>query len=302
MRCSLLWECSVCSRAIKAARADEVRKAVAWHGAEGILLLTLTMRHGLGDDLKVIRKGLTAAWQKMQSGKQWGANKVKMGFAGSIRALEVTHGTNGWHPHIHVLLFTREMTASDLEELRQTLSARWQRCVENVLGSEHRPNDRNGCDLKRCFDSNYLNKLGLELTAPIGKNARNENRAPMQIAYDFVTNGDEVDLFLWRAYCKGIKGARMLTWSRGLRQNVGLNEEPTDEDIVNGEEADEVFVIRISGTNWDFLRNIRGITHQLLSAAETDGAMRVATLIANLLPRMKRSILPNLAMPKRDYA
>ena len=282
MRCSLLWECPVCSRAIKAARADEVRKAVAWHGAEGVLLLTLTMRHGLGDDLKVVRKGLTCAWQKMQSGKQWGTIKAQMGFAGSIRALEVTHGPNGWHPHIHVLLFTREMTASDLEELRQTLSARWQRCVEKALGTEHRPNDRNGCDLKQCFDSNYLNKLGLELTAPIGKDAQNENRAPMQIAYDFVTNGSEADLILWRTYCKGMKGARMLTWSRGLRDRAGLNEEQTDEEIVNSEDAEEVFITRIFGKTWDKIRDIRGITHSLLSVAEKDGEIGVEMLIARL--------------------
>ena len=29
-----------------------------------------------------------------------------VGADGSIRALEVTHGQAGWHPHVHVLLLT----------------------------------------------------------------------------------------------------------------------------------------------------------------------------------------------------
>ena len=41
---------------IKLARSDEVRTAVAWHGSDRAYLLTLTIRHGLGDDLKRLAK------------------------------------------------------------------------------------------------------------------------------------------------------------------------------------------------------------------------------------------------------
>ena len=38
-----------------------------------------------------------------------------MGKIGHIKALEVTHGRNGWHPHYHILIFTKQELPKDYD-------------------------------------------------------------------------------------------------------------------------------------------------------------------------------------------
>ena len=38
-----------------------------------------------------------------------------MGKIGHIKALEVTHGRNGWHPHYHILIFTHQELPPDYD-------------------------------------------------------------------------------------------------------------------------------------------------------------------------------------------
>jgi len=48
---------------------------------------------------------LSKGWGYMTAGRQWIQFKETFGLVGTIKAVEVTHGGNGWHPHIHVLFF-----------------------------------------------------------------------------------------------------------------------------------------------------------------------------------------------------
>src|SRR6185436_16024546 len=247
MRCGLVWECPVCALAIKTGRADEVQRAIEWHGADRAYLLTLTVRHGVGDDLKAVRQGVAKAWRRVQSGAPWKRLKADMGFVGSIRALEVTHGAHGWHPHLHVVLLTRELAPAVLESYRARISIRWQHAVESVLGRAHAPLDKAGCDLRGCHNAEYLTKLGLELTAPAEKRARGGNRSVNEIAADFVATQSETDKRLYQRYCTGIYGARMLTWTKGLRRAAGLLEERSDEEILEDFDTESVVVATLTG-------------------------------------------------------
>jgi hypothetical protein len=143
-----------------------------------------------------------------------------------------------------------------------------------------------GCDLRPCRRADYLAKLGLELTAPVGKAALFGNRSPLKIASDFLSAGDEADLTLWQAYAAGMRGARMLTWSRGVRAAAGLDEvEKTDEEIVEGKTGDETIVAVIAGTDWNAARDLPNATLRLLWAAEDGGAGAVHSTLVRLLGR-----------------
>jgi hypothetical protein len=279
MRCGLLWECPVCALAIKAERAAEVRRTVEWHGAQRAYLLTLTVRHGLGDEFKRVRQGVSKAWRRVQTGEPWKRFKNETGFVGSIRALENTHGAHGWHPHLHVIMLTRELSRDEIERARAWISLRWQRIVRSTLGHEHAPEDRFGCDLRSCRDSQYVTKLGLEVTAPSGKDARCGNRTPLEIARDFTLTGDDDDRVLWLSYCAGISGARMLTWTPGLRRRAGLDEDRSDLEIVEGEANEETEVCTVSARDWDAVKDIPGMPLRLLAAAEEGGANAVEVIL-----------------------
>lgn len=270
MRCGLVWECPVCQLAIKTGRAEEVKTAVGWHveryGRDGAAMLTLTVRHALGDDIRALRKGVANAWRRVQAGKAWLELREAVGVVGSIRALEITYGANGWHPHLHVVFLTKKpLTGGDW--FLRWVGRRWARAVEAELGAAAVPSRERGADLRTLEAADYLQKLGLEIS-PADKVARGKGRTPLQILESFAETGDVADLEIWQAYVSGMKGARMLTWSRGLRVESGVDDR-TDQDIVDGEAAAEIHVVTIRGEAWDELRNVPGMTVRLLEVAES---------------------------------
>jgi hypothetical protein len=286
LTCGSVWECPHCSAKIRAGRATEVQDAVAWHGAERTSMLTLTVRHGMGDDLKELRSGVANAWRLMQQGAPWTRFRERVGLVGTIRALEVTHGPNGWHPHLHLLVLVRD--PAQLEREREWLAIRWRNCVARLWMWDNVPDLEHGCVLTPCHESNYIAKLGLELAGGV-KDGREGHRTPWQIAQDAVAG--DADCVLWRTYCDGIFGARMLTWSKGLRAAAGLLEQ-TDEDVAAAEDPDASTVCRIPGATWDALRADPAIIVALLEAAEHGGAQCVHRLISRVLYARRVSASP----------
>ena len=80
-------------------------------------LVTLTVPHAIHHDIRDTRKTVAKAWTSVSNGTPWKRFCGTYHVAGVARALEVTHGANGWHPHAHVLLFCRRvLSAGELAE------------------------------------------------------------------------------------------------------------------------------------------------------------------------------------------
>jgi len=133
----------------------------------------------------------------------------------------------------------------------------------------------------------YLTKLGLsaELLAPAGKFGRSENRSMLEVAQDFASSGDAEDLAIWRAFCEGIRGARMLTWSRGLRQFAGLDPEKSDEELIEETIVSQSTVHSIDAPTWRIVRNIPFLPAAVLEYAEIGGSVAVAALLESAINR-----------------
>ena len=278
LTCGSVWECPHCSAKIRAGRATEVQQAVAWHGAERTSMLTLTVRHAMGENLKELRAGVANAWRLMQQGAPWRRFRERVDLVGTVRALEVTHGPNGWHPHLHLLVLVGD--PAQLAREQEWLSIRWRGCVARALGESNLPDLEHGCVVTPCHESSYLAKLGLELAGG-AKDGREGHRTPWQIASDAVNSA--ADRVLWQSYCGGIFGARMLTWSKGLRDAAGIDAEQTDEELAAAEDPAAARVCFIPGTVWDALRVTPGVLVAMLEAAEHGGAPAVQRLIARVL-------------------
>ncbi|MBN1607841.1 MAG: protein rep [Polyangiaceae bacterium] len=241
LRCGSVWQCPVCAMQIRAERGHEVEQAVVAWGPARVAMLTLTVRHGLGHDLCKVRRGVANAYRRLTRGAPWKRLCQRFGLRHSIRALEVTHGEHhGWHPHLHVLWFVeRPLSEAKYAEAKVWLSQRWRECVEHELGEEHAPTDANGVDLRLCRRADYISKFAFELVDGGGKRGRRENRSPIEIAADYTACRQSKDARIWTEYCRSMRGAKMLTWSRGLRRATGLAREKTDHDVVKGEALPE---------------------------------------------------------------
>lgn len=275
--CHSVWACPWCAAAICGVRSGEVVRAVARARARGehVVMLSVTVRHGLGDDLQAVRSGVTTAYRRMASGAPWKRWCAEVEYVGSIRALEGTHGPHGWHPHLHPLLIVR-----DVEALRASLpwlSARWRACVVRELGPQHEPDDAHGVILSTVdADGHYLAKLGLEVTSAGKKKAKHGNRTPWEIAEALAERGDPADARLWASYVEGMRGARMLTWSKGLRDLSGLNEDVSD-DQVEEDRGGEVLAVVAAVEWWQVSR--REDLCDLLDAAVVGGQAAVDALL-----------------------
>lgn len=96
-----------------------------------VRFLTLTLRHSSADALSDTLDALLAAWRALTSSGWWARLRKRHGVRGTLRVIECVWGEeNGWHPHLHVLLFVEPVgEADDMGALFLAVVMRWQAVV-----------------------------------------------------------------------------------------------------------------------------------------------------------------------------
>ena len=132
MTCASVWACAVCVAKITERRRVALAAALD-QVASPLVMVTLTVQHQQGESLRDVLDVVLTGYQRMFSGRR--GRKLREGFAlvGRVRALEVTFGEHGWHPHLHVLLVVgghvRDFDAGALSDYVKTL---WQDIVARM--------------------------------------------------------------------------------------------------------------------------------------------------------------------------
>ena len=187
--CGSLWGCQECAARISADRQDEVSRLVMQHQAAGgtAAMLTLTIGHNSFDACRVLRGDVSNMWSKVIAGAPWKRAKAKAGVVGFIRALEVTHGGNGWHPHLHILMFFEGGDKTKIAEFMEWIVDRWMARADVA--------ERKCSRLAQQWDiattpkeaGDYVTKWGAswELTHAHLKEAKPGGRSPFQILDDY---------------------------------------------------------------------------------------------------------------------
>lgn len=299
MTCKSVWACPVCAHRVTEERRADLQTAVALHAMKGgkMLLMSLTFPHERNDDLKGMLKGLSKALNKVTAMSRFRRLLKSVGWIGSVRALEVTHGENGWHPHAHLLLFVGPH--EDAVDVVAQAHDLWAKAVHDAgLGhiNEHGFDVRGGD-----YAAEYVTKFGKEPTqagwtaaheltkSPVKKGRQKASRTPFQILEDSM-NGDDQAGALFVEYVNAFKGKRQLFWSRGLRKKLGMGAEKSDEEILAEAEALEArkaeteLTGTLNGDDWGLVlaNNARG---QVLAAAERGGWPGVRQLLEELKGR-----------------
>jgi hypothetical protein len=258
--CKSGWECPDCMAKMQSVRGATLQNANAvWRERGGaMVMLTLTLPHGVGDDLRAIRRRVSRSWQYVQQGAPWKRQAAKIALGGMVRALEVTHGErHGFHPHLHVALYTsRVLEDAELVELERYVSERWRKAITSTRHGElwPAPHPEHGVRCSRLAGSDYLVKMGLdarELVSSTTKAGRDGNRTPLQVLHAVklaLAAGDleRASYFagVWRAYTRGMLGARQLTYSRGFLASLGLEDDPPDDQLeLDGCDGEELVAI-----------------------------------------------------------
>jgi hypothetical protein len=289
--CHSVWACPVCAHSITEQRRVELSTAMALHAVKGghCELMTLTFPHERHMPLKDLNKKFSEALSKF-----WSYRRVKnllkaVGSIGSVRASEVTHGVNGWHPHVHVLIFVNceeDLALHALEQCRDL----WAKAVFKAgLGqiNEHGFDVRGG-DAAAEYVAKYGHEpketgwtAAHELTkAPVKQARADTSRSPFDLLRDSETDDKAGMLFI--EYVTAFKGKRQLYWSPGLREALGLDAEKTEAELAAEAEQQQELERETIGTllkdQWGLVlrNNARG---EVLAMAERHGWQGVMWLL-----------------------
>lgn len=269
--CNSVWACPVCASKICTVRRAELRQALdIWRGKGGhVRLLTQTFAHTKFDNLKEMLTRFKRGRTLLYNRSPWRKFKECCGVDYWISAMEVRLGKNGWHVHVHSLLFVRPGWVDD-EQARsvafENLSKSWREvCLKAGLGipNEHGLDLRNGDAA-----ADYIGKWGLdcEMTSLHTKRGTEGSRSPWDLLSDYV-DGDKEAGSLWAEFALAFKGKRQLIWSPGLRKALGLEKEKTDEEAIKEIEDSGEVIGWIPAPDWTLIAKLE-MQGELLTIAE----------------------------------
>lgn len=263
--CGSVWLCPDCSYKISQERKKDLSEAMKGCRDKGlhVAMLTLTVPHYLGDDLKLLLKKMSKAKHKLwtnRNGREYLADQFPM--VGHITATEVKYSdNNGFHPHFHILCFlNKQYSKEDLKTIESELYELWaEKCMKSGLG---KPNRRNGIDLKMGSNNenvlaDYVAKWGMaeEMTqAHLKVGKKNLSSLTMwevlELAQIEESTKDKYS-YIFKTYAKAFKGRRQLFWSKGLKELLKV-EVKDDEEIANKEDdqTEDFDALYLSEQDW----------------------------------------------------
>ena len=259
IRCASIWNCPVCASVITERRRKELTEALG-KSKYVVAMVTYTIRHNRKEPLTRVLEILSVAYRSMKSGREIVEIREEYQWIGSIRALEVTVGDNGWHPHLHELVLFETLDSMTAGRLESVLRKRWIEMVKRAGGSATLTNGLSVIygDDERI--TQYVEKYGRtpkesrwslehELTKAPTKRGRESGRTPVELLIDY-GQGDKQAGAFYVEYANAFKGRSQLQWSRGLRALLGMDE-TTDEGILEQEESEAGNVLAtLSAQQW----------------------------------------------------
>jgi hypothetical protein len=259
--CASVWMCPVCAAKISEKRRVELCEAVSTWQSRGfsVAMATITVQHSKRDSYKKTLAGLQTAYGKLLNSKACKTVFAEMGVVGRIKALEVTFGENGWHPHIHLLLFITS-TNPPLDQFKGLLFKRWEMACK--ASNLNKPS-ADAFDLSDgSYAARYVSKWGIESEMTKGHiKTSKTGYSPFDLLRSHLGEyhgnakplaiGQDKELF--KEYAYTMKGKRQLVWSDGLRDLLGLKVEKTDKELVDETEEQEILFTTIPLEMWKII-------------------------------------------------
>lgn len=284
--CGSIWTCSPCAAKISEKRRTELKNGIARHRKNGgqVYLLTLTNLHHFGDNLVDLMAGQKKALKYLWSDRKPKEHFAELGKIGHITANEVTHGKNGWHPHMHILMFFD--AAVDIKELQTFIAKYWQHCCKKA--KLKKPSLDHGCDITDgSFADRYVSKWGIEEEMTKGhiKKGRDGGNTPFDLLR-LSEAGCEESGSLFQKYAAAYKGKRQLSWSKGLKALL-LVDEVSDKELAEKDDDESIEEQELAMEIWRLILiyKARGELLKVFELDKFDGGNRFDILITDLAER-----------------
>jgi hypothetical protein len=210
-------------------------------------MLTLTLRHDSSMSLFEVLGALLRSYRNSRHRKAF--KKIRGLTIGVVRSLEITWGENGWHPHLHLLLFIdSDDSRENLELSLGDFITDWRLVVGRDLGvmpSVERAVDLTWFGSDSVSAAGYVSKVAKEITQADSKSGRD----PFALLdVEGVARDRAVAMFM--EYGDTMRGVQSISWTKGLRDLLGLGVQISDEEIVEDLDVGDEVVEMISHKSW----------------------------------------------------
>jgi len=288
--CGLIWICPVCASRISEGRSHLLSAAMkAAH--VNPLLITFTMAHGASQRLAPNLAALTDAYKGLTHGRAWVGFEERFGWITAIRALEVTHGDNGWHPHIHVLAFMKQpLHYDEAFMLDMTLSELW---IARLASQNASADIAHGVDIRTAkkdaieyvakFGRESAGKWGIEreLTKAVTKNARfSGSRTPWALLDDY-RQGDQHAGALFVEYADAFKGRKQLVTPNAARDLLKIADITDTELAAAPLSPVERILVQLDVNQWKRVL-LADLRDDLMTVANTGSADQLAAWLTRV--------------------
>jgi len=292
--CAKLWVCPVCASRITERRAVSIGTGIRRANVNPVLI-TFTLSHHVGSSLRSNLGALVSAYGALTSGRTWDGFTYVFGWITAIRALEVTYGENGWHPHLHILaFFDKPLHADDLARLEMTLSERWQGQLSKVGAYADR---QHGVDVRAAFAdvAEYVAKFGRDPVVRGWTIERELTKAPTKVARaggftPFALLEESANGNVWAGnrfveYAQAMVNKAQLYMPPNARELLGLGEQ-TDDELASAETIDDIerVLIRITREQWSIVLQ-RDARRELLEIASHGDTQALESALLAILNR-----------------
>lgn len=303
--CGSVWACPVCAARILAHRGLEIGAVLGEAIAQGhpLAFITLTMRHRSSQNLRRLWDAGGKGWTRAITGNGW--VKVEALVAGWVRVWEVTHGRNGWHVHVHiVMVLEKGATEADLDVVAGGMFDRWSRGLQaaGLSAPKRKGQDWHMVTGDQAAErlAEYLAKsvsvidqmkaasareatatgLGLELTHTMPGRARDDlkTRPVWALLDDLAETGEVGPWWEWEAVSKGRK---QVGWSNGMRKRFAPALEELSDEVIAEQELGSASdaAIRWTYDQWRAFVVQPGKAIRLREAAEVGGKAAAVALL-----------------------
>ena len=281
--CGNVWTCPLCASKIQERRRQEVALLAVYAGTinRQTVMVSYTFPHRLDQPLPMLLRLQQAAIKHLRGSRGYLELMARSGYSGRVRALELTYGDNGWHPHTHELLLMGHHVSPNL--LQNHLACLWLKACQAVglflpgrddpsaflrYAVDVRAGDEGAAAYIAKMDDQTKWGISHELTKSSSKQGRRSGRHPFHLAMD------PASAHLFVKYVHAMKGQRQLVWSRGLKNLVGLRDR-SDEEIAEEQTSMVDDAILIPNAAWQFVLG-NDARWELTHAAKLDGAAGVS--------------------------
>jgi hypothetical protein len=256
-RCGDFWRCPSCRVTLGIRRARQIESALRQHVDAGgsALLATYTVPHARDEALPVVLDRLADTWRRYAR-NAW-HDVLGEHYVGAVRALEVTHGVSGWHPHYHALVFVSPGLPY-LTPVSVALAERWSQVAGAEWRADVRQVARDGvAAVARYLTTDGISGASYEVASPAAKVPA--GRSYVQILWDYARYRSSADAALVYEYAAALHGVHHLTVSPRLRRLYDFVDpaldwaQIADEDVLALLNSDEWLSILNAGEDGNLL-------------------------------------------------